>query len=233
MHAHDTAIAPPFTWSYSRLKAYETCPHQFNETQILKNWPEEKSELQEYGDRVHLAMATSLRSGNPLPLEFKSFRPWIDHVNGIPGELLVEDQCRWAIDRDYVPTTWFSKKVWLRTVCDVIKVDLEPNYEIALVIDWKTGRSANVDDMQLTLMALMAFVQFPELKRVVAKFVWLKEDDETIQTIDRVEAPDHWAELLPRVEKMQQGVEAQEFPAIPNRLCRKWCPVKTCEYNGI
>ena len=50
--------------------------------------------------------------------------------------------------------------------------------------------------------------------------------------IDRHEVADHWAEIIPRVERLQQATVDQNFPPKPNRFCKSWCPVKTCEYWG-
>ena len=220
-----------FVWSYSKLKSFETCPRKFYEQDILKAWPEERSEQLAFGDAVHAAMALSLRTQKPLPLAYASYQPWIDRVNNTPGELLVESECKWACTRELKPTTFFSKTAWARTVCDAVKVDLEEP-AVALVVDWKTGKSINVDDVQLTLMALMTFIQFPTVQKVRAVFAWLQEDDETNQVIERKETRDLWAEILPRVSKLQIAMEAEEFPPTPNRLCRRYCPVRTCEFWG-
>ena len=225
----DVAEAPvKFAWSYSRLKNFETCPRRHAEVDLLKNWKEEQSEQLSYGDAVHVAMATALRTSKPLPLAYRAFQKWIDRVNRTPGEMLVESECRWAITRDFEPTAWMSEKVWLRSMADVIKVD----DDVALVVDWKTGKSKNVDPIQLTMTALMVFIQFPEVKRVRADFIWLQEDDSTTQVIDRYEAADHWAEMMPRVQRMQKAVSTNTFPPTPNRLCKSWCPVQSCEYWG-
>jgi hypothetical protein len=231
MTVSNPTIAPPspYVWSYSNLHTYETCPRQFHETKILKRWPEEKSEHQIFGDKVHAAMALALQSGEPLPLEYAAYQPWIDKVMRTKGELLIE--CKWAITKDYQPTTFFSKTAWARGVADAVKVDLNPP-EIAMVVDWKTGKSINVDELQLTLMALMAFIQFPKVLRVRAVFVWLREDEETNLVIDRSEMADQWAAIVPRVNKLQQAIVEENFPPTPNRLCQKWCSVLSCEYNG-
>lgn len=226
-----TETAKPFTWSYSRLKGYETCPRQFHEKDILKNWPEEKSEHQSFGDAVHAAMATALRTGKPLPLAYAPYQHWIDKVNNTKGELLVESECRWAITREFVPTTWFSEKVWARSVADAVKVDLDFP-QTALVVDWKTGKSINVDEMQLTLTALMCFAQFPQLLRVRADFVWLQEDAQTTQVIGKDEVNGLWSDIMPRVARLKKAMEDENFPPMPNRLCKRWCPVRTCEYWG-
>jgi hypothetical protein len=226
------SVAKPFSWSYSRLKGFETCPRQFYETQVLKDkWPEPRSENLSFGDAVHAAMAEALRTGKPLPLAHKAYQHWIDKVARTPGEMLVESECRWALTRELVPTTWFSDKTWLRSVADVVKVDLnEP--ATALVVDWKTGKSINVDPMQLTLTALMCFAQFPELLRVRADFVWLQEDSQTTQVIDKPEVAGLWADILPRVERFRKAMELEHFPPQPNRLCKRWCAVRDCEYWG-
>ena len=161
--------AKPFSWSYSKLKNFEVCPRRYHELDIKKAWPEEPSEILTWGNAVHKAMATALRNGTELEPEYVIYQSWIDKVNKTAGKLLVEDQCKWAITRDFKATPWFSKTAWLRTVADVVKLD----DNVALVVDWKTGKSANVDDVQLTLTALLAFIHFPKLLRVRADFVWL------------------------------------------------------------
>src|SRR5262245_17098835 len=107
-----------FAWSYSRLKGFEDCPRRYHETQILKRWPDERSENLEWGETVHAAIAKALKTGKELPLAFIAYQPWLDKVNRTKGELLVEDQCKWAITREFKPTAYFSKTVWARSQAD-------------------------------------------------------------------------------------------------------------------
>lgn len=218
-----------FSWSFSRLKAFEDCPRRYYETTVLKNkWPEERSEQLSWGDAVHKAMADALRNNKPLPLAYVMYQPWVDKVARTKGELLVEDQCRWAITREFKPTTWFSKAVWARSMADAVKV----NDDVALIVDWKTGKSRNADTVQLEMMALVAFCQFPGVQKIRADFVWLQEDEHTPIVVDREEAADKWAEIMPRVERLRDATEENLFPPKPGNFCRSWCPVKSCEYNG-
>lgn len=217
----------PFTWSYSRLKAFEDCPRRYHETTVLKNYPESTFD-QSWGNAVHAAMAHALRTGTRLPTVFQLLQPWIDAVNESPGEMLIEDEARLAITREFTPTAWFAKKVWLRTIADVIKLD----NDLALVVDWKAGKSANVDPIQLVLTSLMILIHFPKVECVRSDFVWLQEDDRTTQVLYREDAADQWALLLPRVKSLQEATEKFYFPPTPNRFCKSWCPVRTCEYHG-
>src|SRR5215475_4570058 len=156
-----------FAVSYSRLKDYELCPRRYHEMQVKKAWPEEKSEMLMWGDSVHKAMAHSLRNSTPLPTRFQIYQKWIEKVVNTEGELLIEEDCKWAIDRDFKPVPWFAKSVWLRCIADAVKLDPPA----ALVVDWKSGKSINVDSVQLTLTALMMFLQFPKLLCVRSDFV--------------------------------------------------------------
>lgn len=224
----DAAPAKPFTWSYSRLKAWEICPRRYHETQVLKNWPEDESPQLKWGNDVHAAMAKALQTGEQLPAMYQVFQPWIDKIARTPGELMVEEDCKWAITRELRPCAWMAKNVWLRAIADALKVD----NDAALVIDWKAGKSANVDPVQNQLVSLIVLIYFPKVQVVRSDFIWLQEDDHTTQVLYRNEAPDQWADIMHRVQAMEQATAENNFPPKPNPFCRRWCPVKTCEFWG-
>jgi len=222
-------VEKEIAFSYSRLKAFEDCPRRYDETVNKKGkWPEARSSQLDWGDAVHAAMANALKTGTPLPTVFRIFQHWIDKINRTPGELLVEEDCKWAITRQFAPTPWFAKNVWLRVVADAVKLD----GDAALVVDWKAGKSSNVDPLQLILTSLVMLVLFPELQAVRSDFIWLQEDDQTTQVLYRNEAADHWAELLPRVRLLEAATRDNHFPPKPNRFCKSWCPIKSCEFWG-
>lgn len=225
----DTQIVQPkpFAWSYSRLKGHDDCPRRYYETQIAKNWPDTTVD-QEWGNAVHAALAQALRDGTDLPTKFHICQKWLAEVRKVKGERLIEDDCQWACTREFKPAAWFAKDVWLRCIADVAVL----NPPAALVVDWKAGKSSNVDPIQLLLTSLMMLIQFPQLDRVLSAFIWLKEDHKTVQVLHREEAPDRWAEILPRVQRFEDAVAREHFPPQPGRLCKNWCPVRSCEYCG-
>jgi len=226
----DQVLEKSFAFSFSRLKAFEDCPRRYYETSVLKNkWPEEKSSMLVWGDEVHAAMAHALRTGNPLPTKFHIYQHWVDDLLEEPGELLVEDDCQWAINKHLKPTPWFAKDVWMRAIADAIVL----NPQKALVIDWKTGKSLNGDPVQLIMTSLMLFCHFPKLQTIEAKFIWLTENEETVLEIKKKrDVIIQWTELLPRVKRLEKGTRYNKFPPQPGRFCRSWCPVKSCEYHG-
>jgi hypothetical protein len=222
--------AKGFSWSYSRLHSYELCPRRHHETQILKIWPEETSEHLQWGDKVHKALAAALKTGEPLAEEFADYQHWIKSVNRTSGVMRVEDDARMAIDIRLRPVPWFHPKAWLRVVADVTVVDEEA--QVGLAVDWKTGKSANVDVLQLTLVGLSMLAHYPTLEMVRSDFIWLSEDSNTSQIIERGEAVDVWAELFPRINKYRQAIVENDFPPKPGNFCRSWCPCQGCEFHG-
>jgi RecB family exonuclease len=216
-----------FAFSYSRLKAFEDCPRRYHETMVLKKW-QEQSDLLDEGDRVHKALAKALMDGTPLPLKYRLYQRWVDLIDRTKGELLVEDEARWAINRDFAPVPWFAPDTWARAIADAVKYD-PPELHI---VDWKTGKSRNVDPVQLVLTSLMALLHFPEIQLVKSYFVWLNEGRATAQMINREEAPELWAAIVSRVKRLEKASEANEFPPIPGNFCDKWCPCRSCEHNG-
>ena len=220
-------MAKAWAWSYSKLKNYETCPKRHYEIDLAKNYTEavEPGGPLDWGDRVHRGMAHSCGTGEPLPKEMKDFQKWVDRVRSGPGKLYVEQ--KYAITKDFGPTTFFAPDAWYRGIGDVVRVD----GPVALGIDWKTGKLL-VDSVQLMLMAQLIFAHYPEVQKVRTEFVWLAEDTSTPEVYDRKDLMDEWLGVMNRVKALEEAHIKQEYPPKPGRLCRKWCPVKSCMHHG-
>lgn len=229
-----------WSWSYSKLKNYESCPRKHYEVDIAKTAAETQSSDPnsplEWGKRAHDALAAALTAAvNPLPSEFSAFQHWVQRVVNGPGELLVEQ--KYAINDQFEPRGWFDKDVWCRMIGDVVKID-EPfttkkgkTYRLALVLDWKTGKILD-DHVQLMLMAQALFSHYPDLTHVRSEFVWLKDECTTPELFTREEVAREWVELMPRVLAMQVAHLTQNYPPKPSGLCQRYCPVKSCPYWG-
>ncbi len=218
-----------FAWSYSKLKNFMSCPKKHYEVDLAKNYAEEANDDPNtplnWGNRAHEALALALTTNQPIADEFKDFQPWVDRVYAGPGQLLVEQ--KYAIDRDFGPTTYFAKNVWYRGIGDVVRID----GPVALVLDWKTGKIL-VDSVQLMLMAQCIFSHYPDVKRVRSEFVWLKDDCTTPEVFTRQEVADNWVHLMERVNALEMAHKLQDYPPKPSGLCKKWCPVTSCIYHG-
>lgn len=221
--------APPkeWSWSYSKLKNYFTCPKRHYEIDILKSYVEatQPGGPLEEGNAAHDALAKACTGKEPLPIRFSHYQHWVDRVRSGPGELLVEQ--KYAITRDFRATTYFARDVWYRGIGDIVRID----GPVALILDWKTGKILE-DSVQLMLMAQCLFSHYPNLKRVRSEFVWLKEDCTTPEVFDRSEVADQWTDLLPRVNELEGASKTLTYPPKPGGLCKKHCVVTACPFHG-
>lgn len=222
----------PFAWSYSKLKNYESCPKRYFHVDVEKSVREEESEQLQYGNAVHKALANALAGKEQLPNAFSHLQKWVDRLHGgYKGTIVVEQQL--AIRSDFGPTTWFGHDVWYRGIADVIKaIGEDPNNQVAIVIDWKTGKILE-DGVQLALMAACVFAHHPGVQKIRTEFVWLKEDATTRADFTRADLAQVWAGVLPRVQLLEGATKAMNFPPKPGHLCRRYCPVSACPHHGV
>ena len=218
--------AAKFTWSYSALKNFETCPKRYYHYQVAKDVTEPESPQLAEGKALHDHFANRLGpKATPLPLGYGRYEGMLGKLKDAPGELLVEKKL--ALTSSFAGTTFFGRDVWFRTVIDVAVI----NGPHAALIDWKTGRVAE-DDTQLALMAATIFAQAPTVMQVKASLVFVAHDQTVPATYVRESTTGIWAEILPRVKRVEQARAAQDYPPTPSRLCQRYCAVLSCPYHG-
>jgi hypothetical protein len=224
----------PFSWSYSRLKNYESCPKKHYHLDVLKDVREEESEQLMFGNVLHKALADFIAKKVALPKPFAAYEKDVDAVFTFKGKdvrviadinILVEQKL--AISADFGPVDWFAKDAWFRGIGDVIWI-VGP---IAFIADWKTGKVLE-DSQQLALMAACVFAHHPEVQVVRSEFVWLREDATTTQDFKREDMPNMWSNLWTRIKNLEHAYLTTTYPAKPGGLCKRWCPVSSCPHNG-
>ena len=174
-------------------------------------------------------MAARMVEGTPLPGLMADYEKWAVRAEagkGDPGVTILAEQ-QLAIRRDFSPTAWFSPTTWYRAVADVLK--LAGN--VALLVDWKTGKITE-DPIQLALAAACVFSHYPEVQKIRTEFIWLQFDANTTMNVSRDQMPDLWNKLLPELDDLE--FETNQHIGVPRRsgLCRSYCSVKSCEFNG-
>jgi hypothetical protein len=70
------------------------------------------------------------------------------------------------------------------------------------------------------------------VQEVTTVFVWLKEKKLDKKKVMRSELADVWQGLLPRAMRLERAYDKDEWPARSSGLCKAWCPVITCSFNG-
>lgn len=217
--------AKAFSWSYSKLKNYETCPKRHWHVDVARDIKEPEGEALLWGNAVHKALADRVGSGVALPKTMAEYEPWARRILTGDGRILVEQKL--AINKEFGPESWFSDTAWYRGIGDVIKI-VGP---VALIVDYKTGKIIE-DGSQLALMAACVFAHYPKVQKVRSEFVWLKEDASSRADFTREGMADIWRGLWPRIETLERAHTTLTFPANPGPLCKRWCPVNVCPHHG-
>jgi hypothetical protein len=219
-------MAKSFSWSYSKLKNYDTCPKRHEQVDILKNYTDEGGEALVWGNQVHDAFKVALKTHpHKLPAEMADYQHWVDSTLQGPGQLLVEQ--KYAITRDFQACAYFAPNAWFRCIGDAVRID----GPVGVIRDWKTGKLL-VDSAQLFLTAQCLFSHFPALRRVKTEFVWLKDDAATPEFFNRSDMAGGWVGLLPRVQELENAAITMTYPPKPGKLCYRWCPVSSCPFHG-
>lgn len=215
-------------WSYSALTAFETCPRRFQLTRVTKQVREPQTEATIWGNKVHKALEDFAKSGKPLSPDLEKYAKYVKKIQSYEGKRVVEE--RVALDRNFRPTTWMAKDVWVRGIIDIGVVGSEKAY----LLDWKTGKR-RPDSNQLKLFAALAFAMYPWVDKVVTGFIWLKTSEFDKEVFTRDQLPEIWNEFLPRLSRVAIAYDQDKWTPKPSGLCKNWCPVgrQHCEFCGV
>ena len=157
-------------WSFSKLKAFETCPKQFYHEKVLKEYPFVQTDAIIYGNEFHKACENYIGDEEPLPEKFMYVKDALDTLNGKRGIKLCEKKL--GITADLEPCDFYDRRVWFRGIADLLIVDVVGN--MAWVVDYKTGKSAKYADKgQLELMALSVFSYMPKIDTINAGLLFV------------------------------------------------------------
>ena len=214
----------PFSWSFSAISDFETCPAKYASTRFYCSHKDEGTgEALIWGSRVHKALENRLKHYRPLP---EGMTQWDKYCRSMiatcnTDDLYVEHQM--CIDAAMQPTSWFAKNAWGRCAMDVM-ID---KGDVVHIYDWKTGKQKD-NDLQLKIFAAMASMKFPNALEFKAKYVWLNSGNVTGTTFYRKDMPKIWEDILSRVRTMEAAWKHENFPARRCGLCRGWCVNTEC-----
>ena len=218
----------PFSWSWSKLKNFRTCPKRHYHVELAKDFKEEEGEALKWGHEVHDALAKYIDKGKPLPSTMARYVDLVDELAHLHrAGHLVKVENKLAIDKDFQPCGFFDNAAWYRGVADVLFVN-EPK---AGALDWKTG-AIKPDYEQLALTAALIFAHYPEVHTVSTAFVWIGSDDYTVNTYGKESMVQMWNKLWPEINVMMEAYRTTTYPPKPSGICVRHCPVTSCPFHG-
>lgn len=217
----------PIVWSHSSLKAFEMCPRKFHETKILRNYPKEETEETRYGSAFHAAMEEAIKTEGTLPGEFAFAQGALDVLSRLEGERHPEMEL--AVDKWLAPCGFTDRECWSRGIADLLVVSR--GARMAWILDWKTGKDRYPDKDQLVLMSLLALAKF-DVDVVKSALIFVVKKSLVPFTMRRDEAQRYWQQYRERVAIMEKAHATDSWNPVQGFLCRKYCPVVTCEHYG-
>lgn len=210
---------PP--WSFSSLNDYANCPRAYQLKRVTKEVTQVETEQMKYGTECHLFLENRVAKGDALPEHLAWVEPYIVQMEKSGGKLIAEQKL--GLTKGLTPTGFFSPDVWVRGV-----VDLTVRYGVkSVVIDHKTGKR-KMDSDQLMLFAAFEFADRPYVPEVRTGYLWLKDKKLDTEVFRREDLPRIWGHFIPKVEKLEQAYEKDEWPCRPSGLC-PWCPASRAQ----
>ncbi|MFM7007914.1 MAG: PD-(D/E)XK nuclease family protein [Betaproteobacteria bacterium] len=232
----------PLAWSHSSLSGFMTCPRQYEEIKVLRNFQDQKNDASIWGDRVHTEFETYLKCAvrspelavEGLSPELHIYRPYLDgylrRAAMAGGTLRVEQE--YGLDVNLQPCAFLDPDVWCRGIVDVLTLA----GTTAWVDDHKTGKNRKKDMQQLIIFALLTFYHHPEVNTCHTSFRWLQHDAAgsvcDSETFTRDQIPYLWGTLLPKLKLYKKAFDLGVFKPNPSGLCKRHCAVTTCEFHG-
>ena len=215
-------------WSYSGIKDFETCNRRFHEIKVLKNYTRTDTVETLYGTNLHEQAELMIKEGKPLAKDFAFLQPVLDAIAAMEGEKLCEYEM--ALTEDLSPCDFKDPKYWVRGIADLIV--LAPDRDKARCFDYKSGNDKYPDTDQLLLMSLMIFQHFPLVQSVSGGLLFVLKGTIAKYRVERSQAEMLWWRWRERVARIEAAHASGYWPPKKSGLCKKYCPVRSCEYCG-
>lgn len=216
------------TWSHSSLKDYENCPRKYHEVKVLEKWPREETQQTLYGTKLHEQCELYVRDGRPLDDDFKFMQPMMNKLMAMPGRKYPEYEM--ALTSDLRVCNFKDPNRWVRGIADLVIID-DDNLT-ARVFDYKSGGDKYPDVSQLELMAIMIFKHFPHIRSVTGGLLFVLKNTVFKCKIELDAADAIWWKYRERVARIEQAYANGVWNPKSSGLCKKYCVVTTCEFNG-
>lgn len=232
---------PRFTWSYTSMQEFLTCPAQWAAKRYWKTIKEGESEAMRVGNLIHETAEHYLKwkigqtfSQNKIHSQYlPQVQKYCDALVASGAELHVEREM--CFDQKFKPCGWKDwNTVYVRSKADVLA---KKGNKISL-LDWKTGKYKE-DFLQLKMFAVFSALTpgFEDVQEFDPKFIFTKEAPpknilRLPKPILRAELKGVLTEILQVVRRMEAAWESETFPCKKNGLCKNYCLNNACLHCG-
>ena len=211
----------PFVGTFTALSTFKSvCEHQAYRRYIKKDIPYVESEAMAWGKKVHSAFEQRLGDQRrPLPSDM---RQWEGFATPFEKYKVITESKMGMTERAR-QTGFFDSDVWFRGISDAAVLQSDK----AFILDFKTGGSKYEDPFELATNALLLKVKYPELKKIVGSYAWLKENRMS-QQYDLSDFKGTFMEITRLMNLVAEKRQSGEWIKRKSGLCG-YCSVSDCE----
>lgn len=206
--------------SPTSLQTFCTCPKQYEAKYITKEVKFESNAHAVFGSLIHKSLENYLEFNEPLPTILRPLQSTLTKMQSV----LVGAETKLAIDKVGNAVDFFDTSAYQRCIVDAIITNADQS--IIVCIDWKTGKKRDAQ-IQHDFIKKCARAKFPNAT-VVTLFLYLFHGG-----YDRQEysgQPLHKLDFY--MNELQAAYALNSFPPKQSGLCKKWCDVLSCPFNG-
>lgn len=234
---------PPQT--HSSLQVFDLCPRQYDAKYRTKTVKFQQSYDGWWGDLGHKSLETYIKANGNYKFPDQTHEQNGENIRNYQwiGESLLHrakerggyvlSERKFAIDHDRSTGDYWDKKTWLRGMIDVTII--YPKLREAEVYDLKLGKKKD-DTLQVDLYSVSAMLDYTEVDKVKAGYIWAKlgpnkaVDKPLVYTRDSIQPILNT--FAAKTNEVKHAWATGNFPPRPNPLCKKWCDVMNCDFNG-
>lgn len=206
--------------SPSSLNTYLTCPRQYEAKYITQEVIFKDTPNTVFGSLVHKSIENYLKAGEPLPTLLLPLKPLLDNMK----QVLFGAEVELAVDEFGSLTDFHASDAYQRCIVDAILTNADKS--VVVCVDWKTGKKYPAQT-QHDMIKKCTRAKFPNAK-IITFFVYLfagsyDRQEFTGQPLDSLDA---------NMDRLHNAHQQGLFQPRPSGLCKRWCDVLSCEYNG-
>lgn len=216
-------------WSHSSLGAFENCPYRYQQERILKVTPKKVFKEASDGINKHAAIENYLKSAGALQLEDPKLKKLVDATLANCDHAYLKFEHKLAVTKDLQPCAWDDAAAYHRGILDVMYV--HPEEPVAAIFDWKNGKVNEYSD-QLKANAICVMAHYPHVQKVLTEYVWMMHNRTTKGRVFREFIDELWTKFVKRADRLENALLLNVWPKKQSGLCKKYCPVTSCEHNG-
>jgi hypothetical protein len=220
-------VSKPIPIAFSILERFINCPKSFHDVKVTHEFGDRPHADNKWGNYAHKEFQTYLemQGTTVLPENLSTYKKYLDGILRQPGEMHVE--WKQAIDTHLNECDFWSKSCFMRGVADVVHL----NGTTASILDHKMGKR-KPHSRQMKMAALLMFLVRKDVQRCRVAFAWLKVNKFDAEEFTRADIPNLWNEFIPDIKQYKEAFEKDIWQARQTGLCKQYCPVVTCKFNG-